>query len=236
MMTIKRTLYRLSAMLCCGLTYCFLSTPTFAQGVQQLESLKIPIKKQTDTGLTAQELLKQMEAVEQNDVQLAPSEKPIAVEPSPGRTPDVQVDTNGKSAPERKAIEKPIPQKTIKKTVSKKPAVSKTTKKNAPKVAQRTYIPSQLPPPLPALKPNEPAYVPQSIARIIDYTNIPEGVVITKDVALRIALEVAPPSRSFTVLDGRDYKGTTVYQVSFKTENGMHDVLVDAQNGKILKQ
>lgn len=64
---------------------------------------------------------------------------------------------------------------------------------------------------------------------------LPKGHAITSDAALRLALEVAPPARSFEV-SRRVYQDRPVFQVTFKTENGLHDVLVDAETGEILKK
>ena len=69
----------------------------------------------------------------------------------------------------------------------------------------------------------------------VDPKNIPADVTITRDLAVRVALEVAPPSRGYDVFR-MDYKGRPAYQIRFKTEGGPHDVLVDAQNGEVLKK
>lgn len=223
----------------CGLLLCSsMATPAFSQEGAKIESLKITIKKQSNTGMTAQELLQQMEAASKNKAEFEPEliEKPIEEKETIKETPPITVQNK---------IEEPSKTQPVPKIVkTKKAPITSVAKKkraspkraSAKKVYKRTYTPSALPPPLPNIKPDQPKYVEQLATTIIDYRNIPDGVTITKDLALRIALEYAPPARSFTVFEGRDYNGTIVYQVSFKTDEGMHDILVDAQNGKVLKR
>jgi len=63
----------------------------------------------------------------------------------------------------------------------------------------------------------------------------PKGAEITPEIAKRMAIEIAPPSRSVEVYRRR-YKERPVYQVTFKTDHGYHDILIDAENGEILKR
>lgn len=58
---------------------------------------------------------------------------------------------------------------------------------------------------------------------------------LTADEALRIALDVAPPARGYEIFR-RDYNGRPAYMVTFKTENGPHDVLIDSRTGDVLKR
>jgi hypothetical protein len=60
---------------------------------------------------------------------------------------------------------------------------------------------------------------------------IPPGTEITKEMALSIALDFAPPARSVTVLP-RTHNGTPVFVVSFRTDDGIEDFLIDRQTGE----
>lgn len=206
-----------------------IATPAFSQGGSQIESLKIPVQKKAATGMSAAELLKQMEAASH-----PADSKPVVVEEPPQKEVEPTI------APVKKKTQAVIKQKKyepVKKAEKKKVVPSKKEKKKAvTKTVKRTYLSSDLPPPLPNLKPNTPTQSSKAQARIINYNDVPNDIVMTRDIALRIALEYAPPARSFTVFEGRDYKGRIVYQVTFKTEGGPHDILVDAQNGKVLKR
>jgi outer membrane biosynthesis protein TonB len=63
---------------------------------------------------------------------------------------------------------------------------------------------------------------------------LPQSSEITRDMAVQLALPYAPPAMSLTVLP-RDYNGRKVYVVTFRTETGPHDVLVDVITGEIIK-
>lgn len=62
---------------------------------------------------------------------------------------------------------------------------------------------------------------------------IPPGRQVSRDLALAIALENAPPARSVHVLP-RTHEGKPVFVVRFKTENGPHDVIIDRRSGEII--
>jgi len=62
---------------------------------------------------------------------------------------------------------------------------------------------------------------------------IPSDEPITKDRALYIALNDAPPSRDVQVYPVQSSRGPA-YSVLFKTEEGAYEVLVDAESGLIL--
>lgn len=130
-------------------------------------------------------------------------------------------------APKPKPVVKPAPAK-------KKAAPKKAVKAKAKKVTPKKPV-TPVPPP----KPDEEGIARAKAARPlidhIDPRNIPPGTVITRDLATRAALEVAPPSRGFDVF-GTTYKDRPAFQVRFKTENGPHDVIVDGETGKILKK
>lgn len=109
-----------------------------------------------------------------------------------------------------------------------KPSVAKSA------AARATPVPAQRPEnalPIPPRKPDAESRKPYRPYKWA----LPEGHAVTSDAALRIALEVAPPARSFEV-SRRIYQDRPVFQVTFKTEGGFHDVLVDAQTGEILKK
>lgn len=57
---------------------------------------------------------------------------------------------------------------------------------------------------------------------------------ITREQALRAAIQVAPPFRRSTVMRG-NYKGKPVYEVTLQTEDGEDTVLVDAMTGEVIK-
>lgn len=59
------------------------------------------------------------------------------------------------------------------------------------------------------------------------------GRIITKEIATQIALENAPPARSMMVVK-RTFNGRLVWVVTFRTDAGTRDVLVDAETGEIV--
>ena len=211
----------------------FWGIAAMAQDQTSLQSLQIPQKKDNQQPMSTQDLLKQMEQAFEGGAQ-------VASEPS---------NITEKKAPPQKEIEpieqierepvKPVTPKVVKTA----PVVKKkTNKKNVKRRAEqkkvslvRSYIPSTAFPPLPNIKPMNVEPVRHQ-ERLTDYRDLPDNIVITKDIATRVALEVAPPSKSFTVFEGRQYKDRIVYQVTFKTDSGLHDVLVDSQTGDILKK
>ena len=62
---------------------------------------------------------------------------------------------------------------------------------------------------------------------------LPPGAEITREVAISIALQNAPPVRSVDAYP-RSYNDKSVFVVVLKTESGNYDVLVDAQTGAII--
>jgi hypothetical protein len=60
------------------------------------------------------------------------------------------------------------------------------------------------------------------------------GAEITKELALQIAMQDAPPARSVNVVP-RTYQGQQVFVVQFRTEDGLQEVLVDRTHGNIIK-
>lgn len=209
-----------------------------------IQSLEIPKQSEPtfpQSSMSAGDLLKQMEAAMKDPVvkdAVAEDKVNKGAEIFVPKSSDDPIPKDAVPIFEPKNIEpvkaesvKFVPQKkTIKKV--KKKIVKKAPKR---KVIARQYTQTNAPPPLPRLKPAKPILSAKSY-RSIDYANLPSGVAITGDVARRIALEYAPPARSVTVYENRKYKDRTVYQVTFKTENGMHDILIDAENGDVLKR
>lgn len=113
-------------------------------------------------------------------------------------------------------------------TASERPAPPK------PSVKKEAPSPKRTPPKPPSVKgPTKE----ESIGRVVKPAPAPvqEGAKIDKDAALRIALEIAPPARRFLV-SRRTYQDRPVFQVTFFTENGPHDILIDSETGEILKR
>ncbi len=76
----------------------------------------------------------------------------------------------------------------------------------------------------------KPPLAPQKKSVLKD---IPPGAEITEAMAANIAMDHAPASRGYTVAR-QTYKGRAVYTVTFKSEEGPYDVLVDAATGDVL--
>lgn len=108
-----------------------------------------------------------------------------------------------------------------------------------PPVMQAPPIPRAKPAPAPVrqAKTKAPASVPPISTGQADITleAMPQSGPVTSADARRIALAIAPPSRSVNVYPA-DYQGLKVYQVVFKTEHGEQYVLVDRQNGEIVPE
>jgi uncharacterized membrane protein YkoI len=141
--------------------------------------------------------------------------------------------------PQTETVEQvPEPEKTVPKPAAKAVPPKKQVQ-SKPKNTELTPKPKQIKLPYPKPKPSEAEIVKAKAAKprfnYIDPNNIPEGTPITEDLATRVALEVAPPSRGFQVFV-TEYEGVPAYQVRFKTENGPHDVIVDGATGQVLKK
>lgn len=63
--------------------------------------------------------------------------------------------------------------------------------------------------------------------------SLPPGTEITERVATSIAMDAAPPSAGFTS-SRQSYEGRPVYVVTFRTDDGPYDVLVDAATGEVV--
>lgn len=57
---------------------------------------------------------------------------------------------------------------------------------------------------------------------------------LTRDQAVQVALDYAPPARRMQILP-RIYEGRKVYVVAFFTDNGREDILVDMISGEIVE-
>lgn len=172
----------------------------------------------------AEEIKKQREEQQKKEPPAKPKPLPTAeelMEESEPKKPEPKIEKKKKFVPPKaKPKAKPKP---------------KTTKKQKPKPEKRrVYVP------IPDRKPTaveRARYIEDSkpVFNFVDPKNIPSGTVITRDLAVRVALEVAPPSRGFDVYQ-TNYEGRPAFQVRFKTDNGPHDVVVDAETGKVLKK
>lgn len=111
------------------------------------------------------------------------------------------------SAPVKPVVKKDAVKKTVKKPVRKERIKEKPVKKPESKILKEAQRPIPRP--------------------------LPPNAVITPELAKSIALDHAPPARSMEVAQ-RVYQGKPVFVVTFKTETGLFDVLVDAQTGKVV--
>ena len=81
--------------------------------------------------------------------------------------------------------------------------------------------------PVPASKPMPPLSHRTSTA-------LPKAGPVTKDMAVSIALEHAPPAKSIIVQNKVTPDGTPVFAVVFKTEDGSTEIVVEKDTGKVL--
>jgi uncharacterized membrane protein YkoI len=167
--------------------------------------------------------------------------------------PEPEQESAPKPLPEPEPVKKPVPAKApVKAPVEKaepapvsveaepKPAkpsalkkVVKTKKKDA--VAPATEKSEAAKPP--KIKWNKPPKKnPKSVAieKAPDPAPARSTAPITRDQALRAAIQVAPPFMRSTVMRG-NYKGKPVYEVTLQTEDGEDTVLVDAMTGEVIK-
>jgi uncharacterized membrane protein YkoI len=166
----------------------------------------------------------------------AKAPEPVSEKPSaPTQTAEdlLKGEANLNVAPEVKAAIEPKTKQKSKPTIA--PKTKPIVKKEVPKAAVKQEVKI----PTPKLKPNEQeifrAKTAKPLIDHIDPRDIPEGTVITRDLAVRAALEVSPAARSFDVFS-TTYKDRPVYQVRFKTEGGPHDVIIDGETGKVLRK
>ncbi len=148
--------------------------------------------------------------------------RPVAADPAPA-TP---VKPAKKPAAPKQDVKKETP---VMKTPVKKPATPK--KEKAPAPAPQKPQKKKAAPVAPAAKPAPDHAAPTPSAALPSQRLGPH---MTPDDAIRIALDVAPPSRSVTA-SAVNYKGLHAYQVVFVTEDGERSVFVDRETGKIVK-
>ncbi len=193
--------------LCSALFLLVIPSPSLAQGGA------ITIKKDDGT----------VEVFEIPDAPPAPVQAPYEIRPSVMSAPA--------------AVEKPVvpvkPDMAVEKPA--KPAVKKAVKETAknkvkpkPKAKSKIKKPDVVSPPKKQVKILKEPIMPEP-------RSLPPGTVVTADLAKSIALEYAPPARSMDAVE-RLYEGRKVFVVTFATETGPYDVLVDAQTGAVVKK
>lgn len=161
-----------------------------------------------------EESKKSSRKVKENPVEessVAEEEAPAAAPAPPARK---SAETQKKQEPAEKAP--PIPEY--------------VEKKKRPATPVAAVAPVSKAPPVPGRKPAP--MTPEEIAAVP-----PPSLddVIHQNEAVGIALKYAPPSKDFRVLR-RLQDGLPVYAVLFKTETGVHEVIVDAFSGSVLEK
>jgi len=138
---------------------------------------------------------------------------------------------------EEVAVEKtqPVPEeKTIDvvkdEAIKKEKAAATTQPKTRPKADAVIAAATSRMPPFPARKPP----VPKTKIYKAHAKPAP-GKTISKNTAIGIAIDYAPPASDFLV-QGKMHKDKPVYAVTFKTEKGPYEVLVDAYSGKVIRK
>ena len=140
-----------------------------------------------------------------------PQSAPAPAQAAPAADP-VAVKVAPKPAPEAVPDARVMPKKAVAKKAIAKPQPEKPAVRKVP------------------VQPKETPVVP--VRKPVRQT-IPQGARITKDRALYIALEAAPPASGMQVVESI-YKDKPVFLVGFKTDQGMYEVLVDVASGQIL--
>lgn len=136
-----------------------------------------------------------------------PQQKPVSPPPVVAADP----------APKAKPAPKPAaPKKKKEAAAPKKKTPQKTVKKKAVPPAPVTA--PEIPSPPPSAAPSQQRLGPN----------------MTPDDAIRIALDVAPASRSVHAY-AVNYKGLHCYQVIFATEDGDRSVFIDRESGKVVQ-
>ncbi len=151
-----------------------------------------------------------------------PPEEPVAAEIKPVEPPkkeEVNAEVPPKAAPVKK-VSAPAPA-----PVKKEKPVPVV---EIPKEETGTF--TRIPPP-PGRKPLKNAAPATETAA--PSKSLREQDIITRNEAIGIAIKYAPPASDFKVFQ-RMFEGGPVYAVVFKTEGGVHEVLVDAFTGEIV--
>jgi hypothetical protein len=156
----------------------------------------------------------QPEAPAAAEIKPAPLQKEVVKKEEPPEPAPVKKAV----APEPSPAPAPVPMK------KEKPApVAETAK-------EETGTFTRIPPP-PARKPSKNAAPADEIAS--PSRRLREQDLLSRNEAVGIALRDAPPASDFKVFQ-RMFEGGPVYAVVFKTENGVHEVMVDAFTGEIV--
>lgn len=182
----------------------------------------------------------------------APKDKPVNLRLKPETASPAAPKPTKKAAPKKKTVVKePAAQQTsVKKEAAqpkKKPSVpqEKSKKKAETKAQKRTAKKPERKPESKTGKgagkksakqqtPEVSAAAPKAPRPSVSLSAQTLGPNMTADDAIRIALDVAPPSRSVHAVPA-NYKGLHVYQVLFATEEGEQSVFVDRETGRIVK-
>ena len=125
-------------------------------------------------------------------------------------------------------MKKPAAKKPVEKKVS--PKKESTQKTSAKKSSDKKYSNKKPAPQKPKSEAKILKDVPPPEPRIV-----PPGTVITPELAKSLALDYAPPART-TQVTRRVFEGRPVFVVTFMTETGAYDVLVDSESGRIVKK
>jgi outer membrane biosynthesis protein TonB len=157
-------------------------------------------------------------------------EKPVPAAPPPKPVPEAivkpgrYVDPIIAPANEPQAQPAPAPvakkEAPVKKPKADKPAEKKKADKKTDKKSKGKKSKKSSPPPKTTTQ--------EEVTR-----NIPPGQALTQREAELIAMDSAPPSSGFTTVM-QSYKGKDAYVVTFKTDDGPYDVLIDALTGDVL--
>ncbi len=189
----------------------FLSAPVFAQG-----------------GESAIKVIQEDGSVEVLEIPSTPVRTPLPQSPLRVLVPE-EVPPTPPPQIEKEAILKvpdpePLPEAEPKQEAAVEPAKAPLPTKRPAVSKKKTVKPAGKIMPEKLARPSAPRTL-----------EIPPGTVIDRDLALRIALEHAPPASGFDVTL-RTYNDRPVYQAVFKTENGPYIILVDQETGKVLKE
>ncbi len=182
---------------------------------------------------------------------LPPLHGRIETEKKENAPPPAPVAADEKPIKEEQAKEAPVKEEAVKEAVVPVPASSPPQEKAAidatppakpvaDKKSPAIKESSVKLPPLPGRKPAMMAKAAAIAAPAVPYVAPPPesaqaAGVIGKNRAVAIALSHAPPASNYKVA-GRMEGDRRVYAVTFRTEKGAHEVLVDAESGDILRR
>lgn len=158
---------------------------------------------------------------------------PSQSEPSQAAPPQVQPAPLPEVLPSDLAVSPPVTTPKAKKPAKKfMPAKSVKTPSAKPQKGKTPKAAQDLKPaPLP-----EPDALGKSMLPPRAKPEAAPGEYISKAQALRIALDYAPPARTYDVLPRTYDDGRFIYIVRFATEAGSRDILIDAKDGAIINK